>query len=250
MNNENRSAFVRLRLRIVKIKGPEVHVHTNMTVITGNKFFKIAPTQSEWCIIELDSLDEKIIFQTALGSVSCKCRDLDGRRRLDFPKSISVLIEAYWVIVFPEPVVLRPSGPSVTQLTSNCEIHFMATKGTAGYDPLTDSVSSFGPGVSSVDELDEMVESDKGPVAKAMQWLKETTFTLPDSASILLASKRIKYEPSKEPDRLAWSPEMTAMQRRTRSRLDVIMEPVNTQTQLDGILRNVNVALNLKKVYL
>ncbi len=241
---------MRLRLRIVKIKGPESKVSSNITVLAAKTFFRISPNQSEWCILELDSLDEKIIFQSAFGNASCKCRDLEGRRRLDFADDFSMLIEAYWVIVFPEPKVLRPDGPSVTQTTSNCEIHFTATKGASGYDPLKDYVSSFGPGFSKGEELDELVESDNGPVARAMKWLKETTFTLADQEDFVPISKRVPYEPSHEPERVKWSPEMTAMERKTINRMDVLMQPVDTRTKLDGILRNVNIALNLKKVYI
>jgi hypothetical protein len=249
MDFASKSAFVRLRLRIVKIKGPETKVKSNITVLAAKSFFQLAPKECEWRILELDSLDEKITFQTAFGNASCKCRDLDGRRRFDFSHDFSILVEAYWVLVFPEPTVLKPDGPSVTQTTRNCEIHFTATKGTPGYDPLNDFVSSFGRATSEVDELEELVESDKGPVARAMQWLKETTFTLPDQESKIPLSNRLTYEPSKEPEKVKWSPEITAMKKRN-TRMDVLMQPADTETQLAGILRNVNIALNLKSVYI
>ncbi len=254
------SPAVRLRLRIVKLKGPESRLQDDIILICGRKLSRLPPHASEWLIFELDSSDDKIVFQTTYGTASCKCRDFDGRRRLDFSPDVSLLIEGYWTFVSPEHLVLTPQAEATTQTTQHCQIKFQATRGAPGYDPIitdngsTDFMQNFGMSATAPDELPEPAGSDNGPVSRALEWLRDEKFALPSDYSKAPVPKeqRTVYFPSDEnAHRIRWSQELTAMKASGRhSRLDVLMKPVEKQTKLNEIIRNVNTSLNLKKMYL
>lgn len=256
MNLSSTGAHVRLRLRIVKIKGPEFKVQGDVIVRAGGAFHKLSPNQSEWCLFELNSIDEKVFFQIALGTTSCKCKELEGRKRIDFPSDARLLVEGYWFIVFPETVIRTPSASSVTQTTDHCLIRFSSTRGSQGYESVTaekqvnDFMSSFGASSSKVDEFDEIVESDNGPVARAMQWLREKqmTLSLPESPHVPLDRRRLYVPNQASHEKVVWTPGLTAM--KPRNRAEVVLEAAKPDSKLESIMRSVNAALNLDKMYM
>lgn len=255
MNRAPPGASVRLRLRIVKIRGPEFKVQGDVTVRAGSSFYKLSPNQSDWCLFDLSSADEKVLFQIALGTASCQCKDLEGRKKIDFPFDIQLLVEGYWFMVMPESVTMTPNTSAVTQTTDHCLIRFSTTRDGREFEAVTmdkrvnDFMGGFGSATSNGDELDELVESDNGPVARAMGWLREKQLSLPREPTRVPLDQRKVFVPQRQAqEKVIWSPEVTAM--KPRNRAEVVLEPPKPDSKLESIMRSVNAALNLDKMYM
>lgn len=223
---------VTLRIRILKIRGPEHRIAGDITLRAGSTFLRVSSSKSEWCIFTLAGPDDEILFQTPYEDSSCKCRELDGRKRIDFKDGVSILVEAYWVLTPSDDIVIRPQAEAIRKKMIDCEISFMATRGPPSsflmeHNPQqSDWLGSFGSGAYQADELEEPLVADGGPVSKALGWFREPVVTRP-------LEERQKYVPGPG-GRVKWDVKLTAMHKH-----DTV-----------SALRDVNISLNLNKLYM
>lgn len=235
---------VTLRLRIVQIKGPEHRINHDITVRSGYAFFRLSPRKSEWCVFELASAQEEVIFQSIYKTSSCKCREIDGRKRIDFQDGVSVLVEGYWVSHRPQSSFVQSKPSAVKENTGLCEISFNPIKGSDDMDSVTINTGDLLHEISSFARNPRICHNsgtadDDGPVAKALEWLRESEMESNGLSSSTIARNRIRYEPSKQ-CRLNWSPDLTAMDNYHHA----------SPTEAREALRGVDIALKLNKMFM
>lgn len=247
------NGYTTLRLRIVKVRGPQERLPSSVTMSACGRFMRIRIDSPEWCVLKLSSPDDDIVFQTAFGDTSFKCRDIDGRKRLDIGHGISFLVEGYWVVSGPDLSVVETQIPAVLSQTRHCQISFMSTGGSGDYKLPRDEfriisgetedgwIGKFGRCIA--DGGDVLAEQDYGcgPVANALKWIMEKDAEAQAHAASLRIEEttkgRIRYIPSA---RMRWDVSMTAM------------SPGNpaVSPDLEGTIRAVEMSANLTKAYM
>jgi hypothetical protein len=200
--------------------------------------------KSEWCVFELASAKEEVIFQSIYRSSSCKCREIDGRKRIDFQDGVSVLIEGYWVSHKVQTSFVQSKPAAVKENTGICEISFNPIKGSDDMESVASNKGDILQEITSSARKPRIcynsgTADDDGPVAKALEWLRESDMASNGILSSKIARNRICYEPSKQ-CRLNWSPDLTAM--------DNYHHTSPTEARED--LRGVDIALKLNKMFM
>lgn len=233
---------VTLRIRIVQIKGPDERLANDITIRCGYQFFRLSPQKSEWCVFSLESSKEEVVFQSIYRSTSCRCNEIDGRKRIDFPDGVSLLVEGFWFVQRQNDLIIQSSPAPVRETSRVCEISFTSTR-TCNNDTLIlpDSGDIFSSRTSdsrSAIPSEFASEDDHGPVSKALQWIQKSA--VESRRRSYESANRVQYEP-KEKCRLNWDPALTAMDDgKTHGR-----DPEITEA-----LRGVNISLNLSKMYM
>ena len=235
---------VTLRLRIVQIKGPEHRINHDITVRCGSAFFRLSPRKSEWCVFELDSTNEDVIFQSIYKNSSCKCRDIDGRKRIDFQDGVSLLIEGYWVSHKIQTSLVQSQPQVVKENTGICVISFNPIKGSDDIESISPNegdilVETHLPERSRKNSMKNPVEDEDGPVARALEWLRDSDMESNRLLTSTAAHTRIPYKPAKQ-CRLNWTPDLTAM--------DIHHNAPPSEAR--NALRGVDISLKLNKMFM
>lgn len=236
MQNEQ----VVLRLRIVRLHGSENRMTDVVTVIGGPFAVSLRVQDSEWAVLTLDSVMESVIFQAKFENASCLCREINGRKRIDFSPHLSMLIEGYWFDRTLDKTHLDARIPAEKVTTQLCEISYPSTNGvttdldvlyTPEDEPLSPTRQLTKPHlkVTPVDAV------PKGPVDTALDWMSsdflEQTPTLPIN--------RITYH-AQQHSRLKWSPDVTAMKQQSQK----------STIDLESVLTSVEFSHSLDKYYI
>jgi hypothetical protein len=233
-----------LRLRVVRLKSSEYHLTDIVTVIAGDYAVNLDVSKSEWAVFHLASEHEPIKFLARSANASCLCHEICGRKRIDFPKNLSILIEGYWVDRLLDTRVVDTRIPGVRRVWRDCEVSFPATHGESldeEDDTKVDTLVCFSHLKDTPPKNPRHASVPDGPVAIALNWLKEyddafgdyNGYPTPPMAS------RVLYSPP-EGMRLTWEPGMTKRP----------LTFTNHTTTLDKVIKAVEFSVSLDKYYI
>ena len=234
---------VTFRIRVVKVAAGFDKIQSGIFTVCGGVAFNLSVKDSEWGVYHLRSEKEEILFRTAYGNASCRVKDLDGRKRIDFSEEFSILIEGYWAANEFGAQCDKTEIAVVKELTDDCEIAFMSTRESATNLP----VVAMDPKRKEESELSSSSESDalprpKGSVEIALAWMKEPVSlyeTRFQAEADQGERERLVYEPYKRGERYVWEPELTAMRKEGEEAL----------TGVEPIIRSVCMSQNLDLMY-
>lgn len=235
---------VTLRIRVVKVTAGFDRLQGGIFTICGGISFTLSVKDPEWAVFRLRSEKEEIIFRTPHGDASCVCRELDGRKRIDFSEEFSILVEGYWSPDAFGVKCVPTQIPVVKEVTKECEIAFMATRESATNtavavadtlsEPVIDDYESCTPSLSK----QESVKS-RGPVEIALGWMMDPVSSLSGHYTRSSSqANRVVYEPAlKGGQKIVWELDLTAMK-----------QPCSL-TGLEPKIKSVCMSQNLDRMY-
>ena len=241
MNTESQ---VLLRIRVVKMRAPERMGSMGVRIIAGDRVVKLSNTRSEWAIFYLKSWDELISFQVAPWNASCLCREIEGTKRIDFTKSVCILVEGYAINYRESHAEICVEMGNTSNVTENCHILYPsvnADKRLDGYHiedvviPVMVAVEG-GLDKPHLHVVPPSVPTTlvPSPVDIALEWMNFAY----DKPKTITASKRSEYiAPSSV--RAVWDPSMTRMG-----------PSAHVSTDLSRLQRAIDFSENLTKAYM
>jgi hypothetical protein len=218
-----------LRLRVVRLQGSENRLTDVVTIIAGPFAVTLRVADSEWAVLTLDSVMEPVIFQAKFENASCVCREISGRRRVDFSPHLSMLIEGYWFDRCLDKKQVDSSISAEKVTTEVCEISFPSTNGISTHidtleNPDDDVIDSNPPPPRLCKRT-----LPKGPVEIALDWISSDFLVETPTVPV----DRITYYPQ-EHTRLKWAPDVTLMNRSGKPK--VTLESVRSAVEFSQSL--------------
>lgn len=248
---------VTLRLRLLKVKCDKTESISHIMLVHNNQMIPLSLFNPEWTVVHLKSIDEEVAFQGAFLGVSYLCRDMHGRRRIDFGSTLSALVEAYWFENKVKPHIVHCKVPATTRRMRQCDIAYLSTRGDSDNDvadELHSPSESSGDGVGSVavapewlnepDAPSKAVRADDGPVGAALGWMKEDPWTAKWSLGLVSNQPRAIYLPKVKSERIVWDVDATRMLPR-----DEMPPRYRPRSELEEIIRAVDVSRHLDKMF-
>lgn len=237
MQNEQQ---IVLRLRVVRLHGSENRMTDVITVIAGPFAVSLKVQNSEWAVLNLDSVMESVMFQAKFENASCLCREINGRKRVDFSPHLSMLIEGYWFNRSLDKKHVDTTISSEKVTTQLCEISYPSTSGiTTDVDILNCPDDGFVSKAESSPKPNRKPPGGgslpKGVVDIALDWIRSDFFGETPTLSI----NRITYQPQAH-TRLKWEPDVTAMKHASSKPF----------VDLDSVLKAVEFSQSLDKYYI
>jgi hypothetical protein len=205
-----------LRLRVVRLQGSENRLTDVITIIAGPFAVTLRVADSEWAVLTVDSVMEPIIFQAKFENASCVCRDINGRKRIDFSPHLSMLVEGYWFDRCLDKMQVGAMISTEKVTTEVCEISFPSTNGTTTHIDILDEPCEDIVLLNSTPSRPNKKSVPKGPVEIALDWISSDF--LVETPTVPM--NRITYYPQ-EHTRLKWAPDLTLMRSSGKPMVDL-----------------------------